>query len=78
VTDVGSLGDTVREFGAGIVAHPNDPSSIAASCVALLRADALASAVRGTEAARKELSWARSAQAHEALYEQVRAERGLR
>ena len=26
VTDVGSLGDTVREFHAGFVAHPNDPS----------------------------------------------------
>jgi glycosyltransferase involved in cell wall biosynthesis len=76
VTDVGSLGDTVREFGAGVVAHPNDPSSLAASCVALLRPEALAHAVRGTEAARAALSWERSAEAHEQLYREVLAERG--
>lgn len=75
VTDVGSLGDTVREFQAGVVAHPNDPGSLAASCVALLREDALADAVRGTEAARAALSWERAAEAHEALYEQLLAER---
>jgi glycosyltransferase involved in cell wall biosynthesis len=77
VTDVGSLGDTVRRFDAGIVAHPNDPASIAASCVALLRPPALVKALRGTEAARETLSWDRAAQAHEELYAQVRAERGL-
>jgi len=77
VTDVGSLGDTVREFGAGVVAHPNDPSSLAASCVALLRRDALADAVHGTKRAREALSWDRAAEAHERLYEQVLAERGL-
>ncbi len=75
VTDVGSLGDTVREFHGGVVAHPNDPSSLAASCVALLREDALADAVRGTEATRAELSWERAAEAHEQLYEQILAER---
>jgi glycosyltransferase involved in cell wall biosynthesis len=78
VTAVGSLGDTVREFGAGMVAHPDDPTSIAASCVALLQSEeALANAVRGAEAARRTLTWERSAEAHELLYEQVRAERGL-
>jgi glycosyltransferase involved in cell wall biosynthesis len=76
VTAVGSLGDTVREFGAGMVAHPNDPTSIAASCVALLQSDeALANAVRGTETARKTLTWERSAEAHEQVYEELLAER---
>ena len=78
VTDVGSLGDTVREFGAGVVAHPNDPSSLAASCVALLREEALVEAARGTQAAREALTWERSAEAHERLYEQILADRGLR
>ncbi len=79
VTDVGSLGDTVREYGAGVVAHPNDPASLAASCVALLQGgETLARSVRGTEAAREALSWARAAKAHERLYEEVLAERRLR
>lgn len=79
VTDVGSLGDTVRDFGAGVVAHPDDPASIAAACVALLAdRDVRDRAVRGTEAARGALSWERSAEAHEAVYAEVRAERGLR
>jgi glycosyltransferase involved in cell wall biosynthesis len=73
VTDVGSLGETVREFGAGVVAHPGDPSSLAASCVALLQGgEALTRAVRGTQAARKALSWDRAAEAHERLYAELR------
>jgi glycosyltransferase involved in cell wall biosynthesis len=76
VTDVGSLGDTVREFGAGAVARPEDPASLAAQCVALLQGgEALAAAVRGTHAAREALSWERAAEAHERLYEQVQEER---
>lgn len=78
VTDVGSLGDTVREFGAGMVAHPDDARSLAAACVALLRPEALAQATRGTAAARAALSWERSAEAHERLYDELLAERGLR
>ena len=76
VTDVGSLGDTVREFGAGLVAHPGDPASLAASCVALLQGeDTLARAARGTLVAREALSWGRTAEAHEHLYAEVAAER---
>ena len=55
--------------------HPNDPSSLAGLLRALLREDALADAVRGTEEARAELSWERAAEAHEQLYEQTLAER---
>jgi glycosyltransferase involved in cell wall biosynthesis len=73
VTDVGSLGETVREFGAGVVAHPNEPDSIAASCVALLQGgETLTSAVRGTQAAREALTWDRAAEAHERLYAELR------
>jgi glycosyltransferase involved in cell wall biosynthesis len=76
VTDVGSLGDTVREFDAGLVAHPDDPASLAAQCVTLLHGgDTLAAAVRGTNAAREALSWEQAAEAHERLYEQVLAGR---
>jgi glycosyltransferase involved in cell wall biosynthesis len=79
VTDVGSLGDTVREYGAGVVAEPDDPASIAAACVSLLRDGELRDrAVRGTQAARDALSWERAAEAHEAVYAEVRAARGLR
>ena len=69
VTDVGSLGDTVREFGAGAVVPPDDPKALAAACIALLdQPDALARAARGTQAARDALSWDRAAEAHERLY----------
>jgi hypothetical protein len=58
------------------VARPEAPASLAAQCVALLQGgEALAAAVRGTHAAREELSWERAAEAHERLYEQVQEER---
>ena len=41
VTDVGSLGDTVREFDAGAVVPPEDPAALADACVAQLRDPAL-------------------------------------
>jgi glycosyltransferase involved in cell wall biosynthesis len=76
VTAVGSLGETVREFHAGMVAHPDDPVSLAASCVALLQSkEALADAVHGTETARTTLTWERAAEAHERLYAELVAER---
>jgi glycosyltransferase involved in cell wall biosynthesis len=66
----------VREFDAGLVAHPDDPASLAAQCVTLLHGgDTLAAAVRGTNAAREALSWEQAAEAHERLYEQVLAGR---
>jgi glycosyltransferase involved in cell wall biosynthesis len=77
VTDVGSLGDTVREFGAGLVVSPEDPAELAAACIRLLTdAAALDDAFAGTARAREALTWDKAAEAHERLYEQVLAERG--
>ena len=76
VTDVGSLGDTVRRVPRRASSRTRTTrarSPLPAS--RLLREDALADAVRGTEAARAELSWERAAEAHEQLYEQILAER---
>lgn len=79
VTDVGSLGDTVREFGAGLVVPPEDPEALAAACVSLLQdPGGLARAYAGTEAARRALSWDEAARAHEQLYEEVREARAAR
>jgi glycosyltransferase involved in cell wall biosynthesis len=39
VTDVGALGDTVREDGTGLVALPNDPVDLAAKIEGMLDAD---------------------------------------
>jgi glycosyltransferase involved in cell wall biosynthesis len=76
VTDVGSLGDTVREFGAGRVSPPEDSVALAAACVELLRDEAaLAEAFAGTARARAALSWDAAAEAHERLYEEIRAAR---
>jgi glycosyltransferase involved in cell wall biosynthesis len=76
VTDVGSLGAIVGEFGAGRVVPPEDPQAFAAACVELL-ADppALAEAARGARAARAALTWDVAADEHERLYADVLAER---
>jgi glycosyltransferase involved in cell wall biosynthesis len=68
VTDVGSLGDTVREADAGAVVPSEDPDALADACSRLLRHP---SAIRTTEA----LSWERAAEAHEAVYVELVAER---
>ena len=72
VSDVGTLGETVEEFGAGAVVPPGDPAALARACAALL-ADrhALAAAAAGAATARSELTWDASAAAHERLYEEV-------
>jgi glycosyltransferase involved in cell wall biosynthesis len=76
VSDVGSLGDTVREFGAGLVVPSEDPAELAAACIRLLtNEDALAEAFAGTARARESLTWDRAAEAHERLYEEVLAAR---
>ena len=67
VTEV--LGETVREYGAGLVVPPEDPKALAEACRRLLTDEqALAEAFRGTERAREGLSWGAIAEAHERLY----------
>lgn len=69
VTDTGALGDTVRDFGAGVAVPPEDPAALAEAIRGLLDDPAaLERAYRGTEAARKSLSWDAIAEAHEQLY----------
>jgi glycosyltransferase involved in cell wall biosynthesis len=72
VTDVGSLGETVRDFGAGEVVPPGDHEALAAACARLLGDDAaLDAAYRGALAAREALTWDSAAEAHERVYEAV-------
>jgi glycosyltransferase involved in cell wall biosynthesis len=72
VTDVGGIGDAIREFGAGRVVPPEDPSALADACVDLLTdRDALRRAYEGALAARSALTWDEAAKAHEALYEEL-------
>ena len=71
VTDVGGLPDAVREFGAGRVVPPDDPSALATAISELLEPEALEAAFRGAEAARRALTWDAAAAAHEAVYREV-------
>jgi glycosyltransferase involved in cell wall biosynthesis len=72
VTDVGSLGDTVREFGAGLVVPPEDSAALAEACRSLLDdAAALQAAFEGTRRAASVLSWDAAADAHERIYEEI-------
>ena len=72
VTDVGSLGETVRDFGAGEVVPPGDHEALAAACARLLGdPKALEAAYRGALAAREALTWDAAAEAHERVYEGV-------
>jgi glycosyltransferase involved in cell wall biosynthesis len=72
VTDVGSLGEIVREFKAGEVVPLDDPKALAEACTRLLEPRALAAAAKGAAKAAKELTWERSAEAHDRLYREVR------
>ncbi len=72
VTDVGSLGEQVREFGAGEVVPPGDSAALAEACNRLLQGSgALARAAAGAERAAAALTWDASAERHERLYEQL-------
>ena len=72
VTDVGSLGETVRDFGAGEVVPPGDHEALAAACARLLGdPKVLEAAYRGALAAREALTWDAAAEAHERVYEGV-------
>jgi glycosyltransferase involved in cell wall biosynthesis len=72
VTDVGSLGEQVREFGAGEVVPPGDPTALAEACNRLLQSPgALSRAAAGAEKAAAALTWDASAERHERLYEEL-------
>jgi glycosyltransferase involved in cell wall biosynthesis len=74
VTDVGALGEQVRDFGAGRVVPPEDAAALAEACNSLLRApDELERAAEGARRAAAALTWDASAAAHERLYEDLRA-----
>jgi glycosyltransferase involved in cell wall biosynthesis len=75
-SDVGTLGETVEEFGAGEVVQPEDVEALAAACIRLLGDDGRRDeAVRGAARAREALTWEAAARQHEALYEEVVRER---
>ena len=63
VTDVGSLGETVREHGAGAVVPSEDPQALAEACIVQLRHPA--------PPASDPFTWERAAEAHERLYAEV-------
>jgi glycosyltransferase involved in cell wall biosynthesis len=72
VTDVGSLGEIVREFGAGEVVPSDDPDALAEAVGRLLEPKALAAAHEGARRAAEALTWTESAEAHDRLYRAVR------
>jgi phosphatidylinositol alpha-mannosyltransferase len=75
VSDV--LGELVDEHGAGAVVPRGDPAALAAAIRGLLDDPAaLERAYRGTEAARRALSWDAIAEAHERLYSDLLARVG--
>jgi glycosyltransferase involved in cell wall biosynthesis len=72
VYDIGGLGEVVGRYGAGAVVPPGDVEAMSAALERLLgEADALASARRGAERAREELTWDASAAAHLELYGEI-------
>ena len=71
VYDVGGLGDPIRTYGAGRVVEPGDVKGFARAIRELLTGDALVEARAGAARARAELTWAASAQAHLAVYEEI-------
>ena len=72
VYDIGGLGEVVGRFGAGAVVPPGDVDAMSAALERLLRdSDVLASARRGAEQAREELTWDASAAAHLELYREI-------
>ena len=73
VSDVGSLGEIVREFGAGLVVPPGDEAALAAACSSLLGDErALQQAYEGAARAAASLTWDAAAQEHERVYGEIR------
>jgi starch synthase len=80
VSDVGSLGEIVREFGAGLVVPPGDETALGDACASLLADEAeLTRAHEGAAKAAATLTWEASAQEHERVYDAIRGtnRRGL-
>jgi glycosyltransferase involved in cell wall biosynthesis len=72
VYDIGGLGEVVGRFGAGAVVPAGDVDAMSAALERLLGdSAALASARRGAERAREELTWEASAAAHLDLYREI-------
>jgi glycosyltransferase involved in cell wall biosynthesis len=72
VYDIGGLGEVVGRFGAGAVVAAGDVEAMSAALARLVGdADVLASARRGAERARDELTWDASAAAHLELYREI-------
>jgi glycosyltransferase involved in cell wall biosynthesis len=72
VYDIGGLGEVVGGFGAGAVVPPGDVEAMSQALARLLADEAaLASARRGAEQARAELTWDASAAAHLELYQEL-------
>jgi glycosyltransferase involved in cell wall biosynthesis len=72
VSDVGSLGEIVREYGAGEVVPPGEAHGLAEACTRLLEPAALKAAHAGAKKAARQLTWKKAAQAHDKLYREVR------
>jgi glycosyltransferase involved in cell wall biosynthesis len=74
VSDLGAVGEAVREFGAGRAVPAGDPAALAEACAELLvDPDELRRAYEGALAARAALTWERAAEAHEAVYAELTA-----
>jgi glycosyltransferase involved in cell wall biosynthesis len=71
VTDVGALGEQVREHGAGRVVAAGDSAELAAALNELLLPAELERAAAGAAAAARALTWDAAAEAHERLYAEV-------
>jgi glycosyltransferase involved in cell wall biosynthesis len=72
VSDLGAVGDTVRDFGAGRVVPPEDVPALAAACAELLEdGAALRAAYEGAITARSVLTWEEAAREHERLYDEL-------
>jgi len=72
VSDLGAMGELVREFGAGRVVAPEDAGALASACADLLTdVAALSAAYEGTLAARAALTWEEAARAHDRVYAEV-------
>jgi glycosyltransferase involved in cell wall biosynthesis len=70
VSDLGAMGEIVRDFGAGRVVPAEDVSALAHACTGLLESpEALHGAYEGALAARSALTWEGAAREHERMYE---------